>query len=233
MGQARVKRPLRSCQRHHPAPAAVRPSQPELGPHAPLGCPSPTGMRTESSGPAQGRGLRSLVSCHSKVTARDEPPKHTPTSGDGTQGEPCECRVWGTGSRQGKACPGRGRSSTGNPDPGFKDRMSSPPSLLPNPENGAREPLGGSPGVGRGDGASQSWARGSSVAPRGAPSPGRRESPHAHLPVAAQGPCLSSPQTWGQSTAGPTLPAAAMVIGAGAGLEGLLPRLQVGMRAAV
>lgn len=81
------------------------------------------------------------------------PQTHTPTSGDGTQGEPGEYRVWGTRSRQGKAWPGQGRSSTGNPGPGFKDRMSGPPSLLPNPKNEAREPLGGNPGVGQGDGA--------------------------------------------------------------------------------
>lgn len=133
-------------------------------------------------------------------------------------------------SRVNAGCGGRGAAGKGLPRPGqIQHRKPWPrvqgqdvrPSLAPpQPLNGAREPVGGSPGVGRGDGASQSWARGSSVAPRGAPSPGRRESPHAHLPVAAQGPCLSSPQTWGQSTAGPTLPAAAMIIGAGGGVGG-------------
>lgn len=233
MGQARVKRPLRSCQRHHPAPAAVRPSQPELGPHAPLGCPSPTGMRTESSGPAQGRGLRSLVSCHSKVTARAEPPKHTPTSGDGTQGEPCECRVWGTGSS-------RERPAQAGADP-------APETLAPGSRTGCPALPRSSPTLKTGPGslweAAPGWD-GETGLPRAGPEaaawrpgvPRLLGGGRVRTPTSLsrpRGPASAPHRLGARVQQVPRFRQRPWSLGLGAGLEGLLPRLQVGMRAAV
>lgn len=215
----RVKRPLRSCRRHH----GRRHRVPAPLPQSSLRSPSGVRTRLWDAPPPQTCALRA------PGWGQRSP------SGDATQAGPRECRVRGTRSGQGKACPGQGRSGPGNPGPGFKDRMSSPPSLLPNPENEAGEPLGGNPGAGWGDsafpelglrqqratpGRGVSWEEGKSARPP----PCRGSGALPQLPADLGSECSRSH-------------ASACAHGghgqAGGGGGGLLPCLQVGMRAAV